>query len=174
MDLAARGDPRGWVIARMSVAKRTHIWRRFRGAMMMFWQPLILLAVIPTIITLASSLPFVVNLFLVIGPLFGVAAYLAYTRYGMRGLVSIGSVLLLGFFFKLLNLISATGQIAPKTPLVRSNQADGSSGSFIVLIAMIILFGAAAYFAGRLYGDVRVFTIIVVFIIIGLTLGSIG
>ena len=81
---------------------------------MMFWQPIFLLAVIPTIITLASSLHFVVN------------------------------------------------------------QAPGSDGSRVVRIAIITLFGAAAYFTGRLSGNLGMVTVIVMFILVGLTLGAIS
>ena len=37
---------------------------------------------------------------------------------------------------------------------------EGSGASMVILIAMIILFGGAAYFTGRLYGKVGMYAII--------------
>jgi hypothetical protein len=34
----------------------------------------------------------------------------------------------------------------------RYSSNEGSGASFVVLIALLVLFGAAAYFTGRLYG----------------------
>jgi hypothetical protein len=150
-------------------AERTHIWPRFRHAMITFWQPLILLATIPTIITLAASLPFAVNL-IVIMPLFGVAAYLANGKYGMTGLVSVVSVFVLGCFFKLLSVI---GPIASRNPPIR-DRIEGGVGSLWVLIVMCILFGAATYFTS-LYakeGQAGMVTIIVVLVLIAFMLGG--
>jgi hypothetical protein len=44
----------------------------------------------------------------------------------------------------------------------------------VVLIAMIILFGAAAYFTGRLYGNVGMWSIIAGFAVVVFTLYSVG
>jgi len=149
-------------------ANRTHILLRFRRAMMMFWQPLILLAVIPTIITLAASLPFAVNL-IVIMPLFGVAAYLAHGKYGMKGLVSIVSMFVLGCFVKLLSLIPAIGPIASRNQPIK---IERGAASLVILLAMVVLLGAWAYIATRMPGGgMVVVTVIVVFVIISLTLG---
>jgi len=37
---------------------------------------------------------------------------------------------------------------------------EGSGASLVILIAMIILFGGAAYFTGRLYGKVGMYAVI--------------
>jgi hypothetical protein len=154
-------------------AERTHIWPRLRDAMITFWQPLILLATIPTIITLAASLPFAVNL-IVIMPLFGVAAYLAHDKYGVTGLVSVVSVFVLGCFFKLLSSISVIGPIASRNPPIQDR-----IGSLVVLVAMILLFAAATYFTGR-YGEegqarqAGMVTIIVVLVLIAFMLGGLN
>jgi hypothetical protein len=154
-------------------AKRTHILRRLRRAMIMFWQPLILLAGIPIIITLAASLPFAVNFILVIIPFFGVASYFAYIKYGMTGLVSVSSVSMLG---SLLNLIPAIGQILSRKHPDQIDQIEGFSATLVVLIVMVVLFGAWAYIGTRMLENsgnsgMVVVTIIVVFVIISLTLG---
>ena len=44
----------------------------------------------------------------------------------------------------------------------------------VVLVAMIILFGAAAYFAGQLYGKVGMYTIIAGFVIVTFGLYATG
>jgi hypothetical protein len=155
-------------------AERTHIWPRFRHAMITFWQPLILLATISTIITLAASLPFAVK-FILIMPLFGVAAYLAHGKYGVTGLVSVVSVFVLGCFFKLLSSISVIGPIASRNPPIQ-DRIEGGGGTMVVLIAMIILFAAATYFAGR-YGEegqAGMVTIIVVLVLVAFMLGGLN
>lgn len=47
---------------------------------------------------------------------------------------------------------------------------EGSGASLVILIAMIILFGGAAYFTGRLYGTAGMVTVIAGFfaVVIGL------
>jgi hypothetical protein len=156
-------------------AERNRIWPRFRRAMVTLWLPLFMLAVIPTTITLAANLPFAVNFFSAILPLFGVAAYLAYSRYGVTGLLSIAGVFGLGLLYKLLNSIFAVGPIAPTIPTGhRINGPD--TASLVTLIAMIILFGGAAYFTGRLYEKTGtgMVTVIVVIVLVGLTLGGVS
>ena len=50
------------------------------------------------------------------------------------------------------------------------DRIEGSGASMVILIAMIILFGGAAYFTGRLYGKAGMITVIagVVVIVVGL------
>jgi hypothetical protein len=51
------------------------------------------------------------------------------------------------------------------------DRIEGGGGTMVILVAMIILFGAATYFTGRLYGTVGMVSVVggVVVIIIGLT-----
>jgi hypothetical protein len=154
-------------------AERNRIWARFRRATITLWLPLFMLAVIPTIITLAASLPFAVNFFSAILPLFGVAAYAAYNKYGLTGLLSVAAVFGLGLLYKLANSISATGAPRSTIPTSQSDQI-GSGASMVILVAMIIMFGGAAYFTGRLYGKTGALTVIVVLVIFGLTLGALS
>ncbi len=51
----------------------------------------------------------------------------------------------------------ATGQI---------DRVEGSGGSMVVLLAMVILFGAAAYFTGRLYGQAGLITCAAGFVLV--------
>jgi hypothetical protein len=55
----------------------------------------------------------------------------------------------------------STGQI---------DRVEGSAGSMVVLVAMIILFGAAAYFTGRLYGQTGLLTCAAGFVVVVFTL----
>jgi hypothetical protein len=65
---------------------------------------------------------------------------------------------------------SATGAI---------NAYEGSGGSMVILIALILLFGGAAYFTGRLYGRMGmiavaggfVLTVAALFLLGGLNFG---
>lgn len=41
---------------------------------------------------------------------------------------------------------------------------EGSGASMVILIAMIILFGAAAYFTGRLYGTTGMIAVVAGFV----------
>ena len=50
------------------------------------------------------------------------------------------------------------------------DRVEGSGGSMVVLLAMVILFGAAAYFTGRLYGQTGLLTCAAGFVIVVFTL----
>ena len=54
------------------------------------------------------------------------------------------------------------------------DRVEGNAGSMVVLIAMIILFGAAAYFTGRLYGQIGLITCAAGFAVVVFTLYSVG
>jgi hypothetical protein len=54
------------------------------------------------------------------------------------------------------------------------NAVEGSGGSFVILIAMIILFGGAAYFTGRLYGKAGMIAVIGGFFVILVGLLALG
>ncbi|HEX3496823.1 MAG TPA: hypothetical protein VHT02_06570 [Methylocella sp.] len=54
------------------------------------------------------------------------------------------------------------------------DRIEGGSGTMVVLIAMIILFGAATYFTGRLYGKAGYITCGVGFLVVCVTLAFLG
>ena len=148
------------------IVERTHFWQRFRRALVVFGQPLILLVAIPTIITLAACLPFAVNFFSVILPLFGLAAYLAYRRFGVKGFGSVTVVFLLGFLFRYLEIL-----MSEHNATVQNYRPESDTIHLLVLITMIIVFGGAAYFAGRLNGAKGIegmYRVIVLVILAGL------
>jgi uncharacterized membrane protein YeaQ/YmgE (transglycosylase-associated protein family) len=63
----------------VSFAERTQIWPRFRRAMLIFWLPLVLLAVIPVVIVLLLGIPtsiISIITIIVIGFIAGVIAHL--------------------------------------------------------------------------------------------------
>jgi hypothetical protein len=51
---------------------------------------------------------------------------------------------------------------------------EGSGASFVILFAMIILFGGAAYFTGRLYGTVGMIAVAAGFIVVLVGLLTLG
>jgi hypothetical protein len=173
---------------------RTAFWRRFRHAMITLWQPLVLLAMIPTIVTLGVGLPFAANLFLVAVPLIAVAAYLAGNRFGKKGLFSVVGIFLLGVTYKLWNFLfpsmksnELTQPVSPidPNPISHSDAVRDAAGighqttsmdnqpSIVILIVMLILFGAAAYFGGRLGGGEQLkgsVAVLILVILVGFTL----
>lgn len=54
------------------------------------------------------------------------------------------------------------------------NAAEGSGGSMVILIALLILFGAAAYFTGRLYGQAGMIAVIGGFVLTVIALYALG
>jgi hypothetical protein len=54
------------------------------------------------------------------------------------------------------------------------DRVEGSGASMVMLIAMIILFGGAAYFTGRLYGKVGMLAVISGFVIVVVGLELLG
>ncbi|MGH6794976.1 MAG: hypothetical protein ACREDH_07210 [Methylocella sp.] len=54
------------------------------------------------------------------------------------------------------------------------DRIEGGGGTMVVLIAMIILFGAATYFTGRLYGKAGYITCGVGFVVVCVTLAFLG
>jgi hypothetical protein len=54
------------------------------------------------------------------------------------------------------------------------NAIEGSGASMVILIALIILFGAAAYFTGRLYGNAGMAAVIGGFVAVVLALYALG
>ena len=51
---------------------------------------------------------------------------------------------------------------------------EGSGASLVILIAMIILFGGAAYFTGRLYGTVGFIAVAAGFVVVLVGLLALG
>jgi hypothetical protein len=54
------------------------------------------------------------------------------------------------------------------------DRIEGGSGTMVILIAMIILFGAATYFTGRLYGKAGYITCGIGFAVVCVTLAFLG
>ena len=54
------------------------------------------------------------------------------------------------------------------------DRVEGGSGTMVVMIAMIILFGAATYFTGRLYGKAGYITCGIGFLVVCITLAFLG
>jgi|GEM_PF-656430 hypothetical protein len=54
------------------------------------------------------------------------------------------------------------------------DRIEGSGGTMVVLIAMIILFGAATYFTGSLYGRAGYIACGVGFVVVCFTLAVLG
>lgn len=52
--------------------------------------------------------------------------------------------------------------------------SEGSGASLVILIALIILFGAAGYFTGRLYGTTGMVAVGVGFVAVVLVLFALG
>ena len=54
------------------------------------------------------------------------------------------------------------------------DRIEGSGGTMVVLIAMIILFAAATYFTGRLYGQAGYIACGLGFVVVCVTLAFVG
>jgi hypothetical protein len=70
--------------------------------------------------------------------------------------------------------IALAGEIVKEIGTGQIDRVEGTGGSMVVLIAMLILFGAAAYFTGRLYGKVGMYTCIAGFAVVAFTLYAVG
>ena len=70
--------------------------------------------------------------------------------------------------------IAEAAQIVKEVGTGQIDRVEGTGGSMVVLIAMIILFGAAAYFTGRLYGKVGLYTCLAGFLVVVFGLYSLG
>jgi hypothetical protein len=46
------------------------------------------------------------------------------------------------------------------------DRIEGSGASMVILIAMVILFGGAAYFTGRLYGKAGMIAVVAGFVVV--------
>ncbi len=51
---------------------------------------------------------------------------------------------------------------------------EGSGASLVILIAMVVLFGAAAYFTGRLYGKAGMIAVAAGFVAVFIGLYTLG
>jgi hypothetical protein len=54
------------------------------------------------------------------------------------------------------------------------NATEGGGASMVILIAMVILFGGAAYFTGRLYGTAGMVAVIAGFVVVAIGLYALG
>jgi hypothetical protein len=54
------------------------------------------------------------------------------------------------------------------------NATQGSGASLVILIAMILLFGGAAYFTGRLYGKTGMIAVVAGFVVVLVGLLALG
>jgi hypothetical protein len=54
------------------------------------------------------------------------------------------------------------------------NVVEGGGESFVILIALVILFGAAAYFTGRLYGTAGMIAVVGGFVAVVAALFALG
>jgi hypothetical protein len=70
--------------------------------------------------------------------------------------------------------IAEAGEIVKEIGTGQIDRVEGTGGSLVVLIAMIILFGAAAYFTGRLYGQMGLITCAAGFAVVVFTLYATG
>jgi len=66
------------------------------------------------------------------------------------------------------------GQIALPVGVGTIDRVNAGGGGLVVLIAMCILFGAATYFTGRLYGNVGYIACAIGFVVVVGTLGFVG
>jgi hypothetical protein len=70
--------------------------------------------------------------------------------------------------------IAEAGEIVKEIGTGQIDRVEGTGGSMVILIAMIILFGAAAYFTGRLYGPVGIYSCVAGFAVVAFTLYAVG
>ncbi len=54
------------------------------------------------------------------------------------------------------------------------DRVEGSGASMVILIAMVLLFGGAAYFTGRLYGKTGMIAVIAGFVVVAIGLYALG
>jgi hypothetical protein len=70
--------------------------------------------------------------------------------------------------------IAEAAQIVKEIGTGQIDRVEGAGGTMVVFIAMCILFGAATYFTGRLYGKVGYITCAAGFVLAVLTLAFLG
>ena len=70
--------------------------------------------------------------------------------------------------------IALAGEIVKQVGTGQIDRVEGTGGSLVILIAMIILFGAATYFTGRLYGKMGLYACAAGFAIVAFTLYAVG
>jgi hypothetical protein len=66
------------------------------------------------------------------------------------------------------------GEIVKQVGVGTIDRVNAGGGGVVVLIAMCILFGAATYFTGRLYGQIGYIACAVGFLVVVVTLGFVG
>ena len=70
--------------------------------------------------------------------------------------------------------VAWAGEIVKPVGVGNIDRVNAGGGGLVVLIAMIILFGAATYFTGRLYGNVGYIACAIGFVVVVGTLGFVG
>ena len=66
------------------------------------------------------------------------------------------------------------GEIVKPVGVGTIDRVNAGGGGLVVLIAMCILFGAATYFTGRLYGQIGYIACGIGFLVVVVTLGFVG
>ena len=66
------------------------------------------------------------------------------------------------------------GEIVKAVGVGTIDRVNAGGGGLVVLVAMCILFGAATYFTGRLYGQVGYIACAVGFVVVCITLAFVG
>jgi len=66
------------------------------------------------------------------------------------------------------------GEIVKQVGVGTIDRVNAGGGGVVVLLAMCILFGAATYFTGRLYGQIGYIACGIGFLVVVATLGFVG
>jgi hypothetical protein len=66
------------------------------------------------------------------------------------------------------------GEIVKQVGVGTIDRVNAGGGGVVVLLAMCILFGAATYFTGRLYGQIGYIACGIGFLVVVVTLGFVG
>ncbi|MCI0599993.1 MAG: hypothetical protein L0Y60_10835 [Beijerinckiaceae bacterium] len=70
--------------------------------------------------------------------------------------------------------VAEAAEIVKEIGTGQIDRVEGTGASLVILIAMLILFGAAGYFTGRLYGKVGIYTCVAGFLVVVFGLYSLG
>ena len=70
--------------------------------------------------------------------------------------------------------VAMAGEIVKQVGVGTIDRVNAGGGGMVVLLAMCILFGAATYFTGRLYGQVGYIACGIGFLVVVITLGFVG
>jgi len=70
--------------------------------------------------------------------------------------------------------VAMAGEIVKQVGVGTIDRVNAGGGGMVVLLAMCILFGAATYFTGRLYGQIGYIACGLGFLVVVITLGFVG